>query len=124
MVNDEFDGAMLIDYVPWTALQSGTHRATKANDDPVACSGSGGKSVWCRIRVPAYQAIEVSTAGSSYDTVVGVYTGWPPFYTMVTCNDDWGGARSSQVAFTAYAYTDYYVVVTSYHADSGGDLQL
>jgi hypothetical protein len=48
-----------------------------------------GKTVWYRLTVSVEAEIEVNTVGSSYDTVLAVYTGNSlATLSLVDCNDD------------------------------------
>lgn len=67
--------------------------------------------------------LEVSTTGSDYDTVLGIYAGQKGSLFSVGCNDDADGLTTSRVKFSAVSTVNYYIVVTSYNG-FGGDLML
>ena len=48
--------------------------ATRENGEPYH-AGSGGASVWWSWTAPTNGTVTISTAGSSFDTVIGVYSG-------------------------------------------------
>ena len=65
----------------------------------------------------------MSTIGSSYDTVLAVFTGTRGALTSVGCNDDNGGSLQSQVTIGAVAGQTYFIEVAAY-SGTGGNLTL
>jgi hypothetical protein len=63
----------------------------------------------------------VSTASSSFDTFITVYTG-SSFATMspLVCSDDFNGTEQSEVTFTAEAGTAYQIQVAGFNPSSTG----
>lgn len=103
-----------------------TRLATTASDDPipsciVAPSPKSAKSVWFRITSPISGTVTLSTAGSSYDTVVAAYTGRCGLLASVGCNDDGGGDLAALLTLPVAAGTPYLVAVTDF-ASTGGTL--
>jgi hypothetical protein len=68
----------------------------------------------------------LNTQGSSYDTVLAVYTGSPGALTSIACNDDVtsGTVWSSLSGVALSSATHYYVEVASYGTGAGGTLFL
>src|SRR5436190_5408167 len=73
-VNDNFINA--------TVLAGSTNLVTVTNTDatieagePTHANASGGKSVWWSWQAPVTGSVAISTAGSSFDTLLAVYTG-------------------------------------------------
>jgi len=101
-----------------------TSTATSVSSDPaVGCgNGSRARSVWYRYSAVTNGPVTADTFGTSYDTILAVYTGSCSALRPVTgaCNDD-SGVRQSRVSFTAAAGTTYYFLVSSY-TGSGGTL--
>ncbi len=101
-----------------------TSAATSVSSDPaVGCgNGSRARSVWYRYSSVKNGTVTADTFGTSYDTVLAVYTGSCGALRPVAgaCNDD-SGARQSRVSFTAAAGTTYYFLVSSF-SGSGGTL--
>jgi len=97
--NDDFDSATLIDALPFTDNLD-TTQATWADDDPQDCTSNG--SVWYAFTPGTDMAIEATTFGSDYDTVLSVYTGSRGALNLVpgACNDDYDGLQS-RVVFNA-----------------------
>ncbi len=122
---DACEGAVAIGALPFTASVDTTN-ATSAGGDPVqACTTSGrnGHSVWYRLIAPGDGVLTVSTAGSSYDTVVSVHTGSCGALAAVACGDD-GAGLQSQLAFPVSSGTPYLIEVTAYGTGPGGTLAL
>src|SRR5262245_62081586 len=66
--------------------------ATKEPGEPNHANRAGGKSVWWRWTAPGNGEVMVDTIGSSFDTLLGVYTGTSVSnLTMVAGNDDYDG---------------------------------
>ncbi|HHW87935.1 MAG TPA: trypsin-like serine protease [Chloroflexi bacterium] len=111
--NDDFDQPVAMTPLPFNH-QMDTTTATTAADDPILCTASrGGATVWYRLVAPATGQIQVNTFGSSYDTVLAVYSGARGALVSLTCNDDYNSLQS-QVAFDAIAGATYYIEVASY----------
>ncbi|MDD5051028.1 MAG: PKD domain-containing protein [Candidatus Pacebacteria bacterium] len=97
---------------------------TKETGEPTVAGNGGGKSVWWRWIAPADGSTVVSSAHTSFDTLLGVYTpasnpGAVNALTLVGSNDDFGGSLQSQVTFTAVAGQEYEIVVDGYLGASG-----
>jgi len=115
--NDDFDGATVIGAVPFTDTVD-TTAATVAVDEPTDCDGGFGplpSSVWYRFTPAEGGPYEFSTAGSSYSTAVGVYTGSRGSLTQVSCFSEGAG-------LIAEAGVTYYIRVADYFGQGGGSL--
>jgi hypothetical protein len=65
--------------------------------------------------------VTISTIGSSFDTLLAVYTGTTiSNLVLLAANDDAEGTLQSDVAFEAVAGTNYQVTVDGFDGDSGG----
>jgi subtilisin family serine protease len=81
-------------------------------------------SVWWRITPSVTHPIVIRTAGSSFDTVLAVYTGNAVgALTPVASNDDFGGTLQSQVVFEATAGVSYAIAVAG-KANTSGPIAL
>ena len=83
--------------------------------------GSGSSSVWWQWQAPSSGRVTIDTSGSSFDTILGVYTG-TRVDTLTTLgeNDDavgFGGA--SRVTLTVTAGTVYRLRVSGFFGDEG-----
>lgn len=118
--NDAFTSA--IAWVPGSANPlSGTNRAaTKEAGEPLHAGKPGGASVWWRFTATDDSVVSVSTAGSDFDTVLGVYTGGSvAALTPVASNDDSNGSVQSAVQIDATAGVTYFVAVDGYGGQTG-----
>src|SRR5206468_2169340 len=74
--------------------------ATKEAAEPNHAGKSGGKSMWVSWSPPTNGIVTFSTAGSSFDTLLAVYTGTDlARLTEVASDDDSGGFYTSLVTF-------------------------
>jgi hypothetical protein len=86
--------------------------------EPFHCGDPGGASVWWTWTAPSNVAVSVSTAGSTYDTIVAIYTGSNINATLasVACNDDripqlYPDVVTSEVSFNAVSGVSYQIAV-------------
>ncbi len=99
-------------------LQTTLHSAT-AEISNISDGIANGPAVWYRISVAVGGPVSLTTAGSSFDTLLGVYTGSSiSDLTSVVTNDDSGGTTSA-VTFDATANTAYYVAVAGKSGQQG-----
>src|SRR5438876_8936006 len=105
-----------------TGSVSGSNvNATKETGEPNHAGNSGGHSVWYRWTAPANTPVTIDTIGSSFDTLLGVYTGSSvSTLTTIASNDDIDGPNQpSRVSFTPVAGTTYQIAVDGWHGDTG-----
>jgi hypothetical protein len=82
----------------------------------------GGASVWWSWTAPTSGQATITTLGSSFDTLLGVYTGNAiDSLKKIARNDDdpKHDTRTSRVTFSATKGTTYNIVVDGYNAASG-----
>jgi hypothetical protein len=96
--------------------------ATRELGDPELTEGGGG-SVWYRYRTNTRQRVTLDTTNSSFDTVLGVYTGDLGSLRKVASNDDGGPGDTSLLAFTAAPRRTYWVLVDGFE-DARGSFEL
>jgi alpha-tubulin suppressor-like RCC1 family protein len=119
--NDNFANATTI---PSNAPQaSGTNvAATAESGEPTNAGEPARRTAWWKW-TPSYDGLTtVSTDGSNFDTVLGVYTGSSPSgLTRIGEGDDTitGINRTSRVVFNALRDTTYYFVVDGWHGYNG-----
>ena len=122
-VNDNF--ANRITLTGTTATTTGTNvNATKQTGEPKHAGSTGGKSVWWTWTAPSSGTVTIDTTGSSFDTLLAVYTG-----TSVNAltsvpngsNDDnpAGGMYTSLVKFPVTSGVVYQIAVDGYNALAG-----
>ncbi len=118
--NDSFAKRTLLVGANVTAL--GTNRdATSETGDPRNAGVAGGRSVWWSWTAPTTGLVTISTAGSSFDTTLGVFTGSAlSNLSLIADNDDEGpNLRHSRVSFQATAGVNYQILVDGYLGASG-----
>ena len=80
----------------------------------------GGKSVWFTWKPLLNGNVTFSTVGSSFDTVLAVYTGTAlTNLTPVASDDDMGGFYTSQVTFYATGGTSYQIAIDGAYGAEG-----
>ena len=120
--NDNFADSRVLTGTSVTATGSNA-AATAEAGEPNPAGVSGGRSVWWSWTASSSGGVTLSTAGSSFDTTLGVYTGSSvSSLRLVAENDDENfdnGVYSSRVTFNAVAGTTYRIQVNGYNGDSG-----
>ena len=97
-----------------------TREAAEPSHDPA--SNSGAASVWYQWQAPATSSVTITTAGSNFDTILGVYTGTTVSnLTVIAQNDDveLGQIRTSTVTFSAIGGTVYMIAVDGWGGETG-----
>jgi len=116
--NDQCSGAVTLTSGVTNSLN--TAYATSTSDPTPSCGSSVGKGVWYKVTPTASGSVTVSTCGSSYDTVLAIYSGSCGSLTSVTCDDDSGcGGNTSLTTFSGTAGTTYYILAGGYSEASG-----
>jgi hypothetical protein len=117
--NDRFVNRMTL--TGTTASTTGSNvGASKESAEPAHAGNSGGKSVWWTWTAPVSGAVTISTMGSAFDTLLGVYTGTTvSTLGVVAANDNQGFFLFSTVSFTATAGTAYQIAVDGFGSASG-----
>jgi len=96
--------------------------ATKEPGEPDHAGNGGGHSLWYRWTATNNLPVTFDTLGSSFDTLLAVYTGNNVSnLTLVTSNDDINGEsnRMSRVSFTPVAGTVYHIAVDGFGGATG-----
>jgi hypothetical protein len=100
--------------------ETNTLWATTSPFDPITegerCWGDFSKTVWYKFTAPATGDYSFDTIDSSYDTVIGTFSGTPSNLTRLKCNDDIvRGTLDSRVVLTNLAAgATVYVMVGAY----------
>ncbi len=101
-------------------VRSSNLAATKDPGEPEIAGNPGGKSVWWQWPAPISGPVTISTIGSSFDTLLGVYRGTAlSNLVLVASNDDAEGTLQSDVSFQAVAGTNYEIAVDGFNGASG-----
>src|SRR6266567_3334494 len=110
-VNDNFANALPLTGAVVTTTGSNVG-ATRESGEPNIGSNIGGASVWWAWTAPGNGAVTIDTSGSSFNTMLGVYTGSSVnALTLVASNDDYSTNLWSRVSFVAVGGTVYRIAV-------------
>ena len=110
--NDNFASAASL--TGSSAIASGTNvNATKEIGEPNHGGDAGGKSVWWNWTAPSSGNVVIDTNGSSFDTLLGVYTGSAvnALTTIASDNNSGSNGLTSKVSFAATAGVVYRIAV-------------
>ena len=114
---DQCSGAVIVSTPNYTNTVS-TVQATSTND-PVTSCGPLGKGVWYQYTPGTAGALVVDTFGSSFDTVLAVYTGTCGSLAFVACNDNSDSNPASRVSIPVSSGTTYYVLAGGLNGQTG-----
>jgi hypothetical protein len=110
-----------------TVVSGGSVSATGSNANATAESGEPritgerpAHSVWWSWTAPSSGQVTISTKGSNFDTLLGVYTGTSVNKLKVVAqNDQDGGRDTSRVTYRAVKGVTYQIAVDGYDRDTG-----
>jgi len=119
-VNDNFSNATVING-SIGSTNGRSFNGTKEASEPNHAGNPGGSSIWYRWTAGISGPVTFNCLGSTFDTVMAVYTGSSlASLTQVAANDDaTPSVVQSQVIFTASAGTVYRVAIDGYDGASG-----
>ncbi len=101
-------------------IRGTTVGATRETGEPLHAGKSGGKSVWYGWSAPATGIATIHLLGSSFDTLLGVYTGTDvASLTEAGSDEDRGDFLTSKVSFNASAGTNYAIALDGFANWSG-----
>lgn len=109
--NDPFANAIGVTSSQGTT--NGTNlRATKESSEPNHAGNAGGASIWYNWTAPASGSVTLDTLGSSFNTLLAVYTG-SSVSSLTSVASDSGslGNGASRVIFSASSGTTYRIAV-------------
>ncbi len=95
--------------------------ATKEPGEPEHGDNAGGSSLWWSWAAPSSGGVTLTTAGSDFDTMLGVYTG-TNVSTLTTVASDGRTNLAGSVTFKATAGVDYKIAVDGRDGASGNIL--
>ncbi len=118
--NDHFANRIALAFVTGSTTASNVGATLEAGEPRIAGQG-GGASLWWSWHCLSNATVTISTEGSDFDTLLGVYTGNAiNALTEVASNDDISGPNQpSRVAFPAAAGTTYHIAVDGWEGKTG-----
>ncbi len=116
--NDMFAARRLLSGLPVMATGENVSATVEAGE-PTHAGFAGGKSVWWTWTAPATRLVRVDTRGSSFDTLLAVYTGSPVSILQFVAADDDGSYPQSLLVFSAVQGTTYQFAVDGKGGESG-----
>jgi hypothetical protein len=118
-VNDAFASRITLSGTTVSANTT-NDSSSKEPGEPNHAGAVGGSSVWWTWTAPADGEVSISTEGSSFDTVLAVYTGTTlTALNLVAADDDGGANATSKLSFTARAGTVYQIAADGYDRATG-----
>ena len=103
-----------------TTVTGSNFLATKEPSEPNHAGNFGGKSVWWTWMALTNALVTVDTIGSSFDTLLAIYTGTNVSGLALVASDDENGAtNTSLVAFSVVAGATYQIAVDGRNGASG-----
>jgi hypothetical protein len=122
-VNDNFANASPLTVSGSSAQVVGaTIAGTAQGGEPRHDGETPSHSIWWRWTASSSATVTLSTMGSNFDTVVGVYTGTAiNALTSIASNDDEesGVVRTSKLSFNPVPGTTYYIAVDGWNSSYG-----
>ena len=101
-----------------------TLRATRDPAEPRHCGLPGGPTYWFCYQPPQAGRLQLDTAGSTFDTLLAVYTYEPPLrgyagLIPLGCNDNGGAAGTSRLQLDVVPDRTYFIVVDGVNGARG-----
>ncbi len=117
--NDNFADAQVITGNAGTLTGSNVG-ASKEPGEPNHAGNSGGASVWYAWTAPASGTWRFDTSGSSFNTLLAIYTGASvDALSVVASNANFNGSDTSEVIFDAVGGTPYQIAIDGYNGAVG-----
>ena len=114
--NDRSDGATTLSGGSGI-VQASSHRAE--GDRPVSEADQGGRSIWFRWTAPSDGDAAFDTAGSGFDTLLGVFEDDGRFARLASGDDAAPGVLTSRAALRVRSGRTYLIGVDGYGGQSG-----
>lgn len=119
-INDNFENRIVLNGVIVTA-DGQNYGATAQSSEPYHAGYEAKRTVWWSWTAPMSGYTMISTEGSSFDTLLGVYTGnsLNDLTPIAGSDDSIEGNLTSKVFFKAQAGTTYHIAVDGYNGALG-----
>ena len=120
--NDNFANRIVVSRNAST-LSGNNENATSELSEENPFQNSVSKSVWWTWVAPASGLATIDTSGSTFDTLLAIYTGSSfSNLLLIASDDDSGSNLSSRVTFTTKANTAYHIAVDGFEGAAGSIL--
>jgi hypothetical protein len=107
--NDHFRNATVISSLPFSTMQDPSGATVGGEPQPTGCANEMAHTVWYQFTPSSnLGTLQADTFGSTFNTILAVYTRSGHDFTEVDCNDDGGPNGTSMVSFSAIGGTTYY----------------
>jgi hypothetical protein len=117
--NDQFANCLVITGAVG-AVSGSTRAATRQTGEPLHAGVSGSGSIWFCWTAPANAPFTFDTSGSSFDTLLGIYTGSAVnALTSIASDNNSGSNGASRVTFNAVGNTLYRIAVAGVSGETG-----
>lgn len=117
--NDDFVNRISLGSATSLTVPGSNEGTTIEGGEPAHANAQFGSSVWWTWTAPANGLVTLTTRGSSFDTLLAVYTGNVlSSLTPIASNDD-DGDSTSALSFNAVAGVTYQIAVDGYNGDAG-----
>ncbi len=117
--NDNFSNRISINPLVGPVIGENTN-ATSEPGEPMHDGKPGGVSIWYTWHASFTGVVSLTTLGSTFDTLLAVYTGTNVAnLSLVAADDDSGGFFTSLVTFNCLAGTDYQIAVDGFQGATG-----
>jgi len=111
---DRLPGAIELPDAPGSISTDTVASATVSTIDPYPCLEERSNTVWYRYTPTADGWLDISTFGSTYDTVIGAYLGTEfELVDVLACNDDAPDTTTSSMLFAVTSGTPVYIMVAN-----------
>ncbi|MBZ0275845.1 MAG: hypothetical protein K8I60_06855, partial [Anaerolineae bacterium] len=119
--NDNFANALIVNSLPLTDSGDTTAATLETGEAVPTCGLNSSFTVWYAFTPALTTNYVISTAGSSFDTILAVYTGSAvDALTQVRCNDDANTTTfTSQITLSLTAGFTYHIQVGGYNGRYG-----
>jgi hypothetical protein len=117
---DNFTNRIRINPLLGPVLGNNANASAGAEGPALIADKPAGKTIWYTWQASFTGVISLTTLGSDFDTLLGVYTGTNAgALTAVAADDDSGGYFTSAVTFNVTAGTSYQIAVSGYKGAFG-----
>jgi len=116
--NDNFVNAQVLS-LPGAVTGSNADASMEVGEPIPNCGGTG-TSVWFRLVPTSSGGLTATTAGSTFDTTLALYSGTSlGTLTQLACNDDSMDTQQSQLVVNVSAGSTYYLRLAGYAGEAG-----